>query len=108
MDFFEVVKMFVLNYLGFFLLMDFLYILLLIIFSLMIIVFVILEKRKNIVFLWNGFFLKLWKKYFIKISSILFIVGLVFYLLIFFFVISVFFKNGLGNFDYLVVIIEKG
>ncbi len=51
--------------------------------------------------------LKLWKKYSIKISSILFTVGLVSYLSIFS-VISAFFKNGLGNPDYPVAIIEKG
>ena len=88
--------------------MDFPYTLLLIIPSLMIIALATLEKRKNTVSLWNGLPLKLWKKYSIKISSILFTVGLVSYLSIFLSVISAFFKNGLGNPDYPVAIIEKG
>ncbi|MDU4851926.1 MAG: ABC transporter permease, partial [Enterococcus faecalis] len=94
----EVAKMPALNYLGFLLSMDFL----------MIIALATLEKRKNTVSLWNGLPLKLWKKYSIKISSILFTVGLVSYLSIFLSVISAFFKNGLGNPDYPVAIIEKG
>ncbi|BDX50414.1 ABC transporter permease [Enterococcus faecalis] len=104
----EVAKMPALNYLGFLLSMDFPYTLLLIIPSLMIIALATLEKRKNTVSLWNGLPLKLWKKYSIKISSILFTVGLVSYLSIFLSVISAFFKNGLGNPDYPVAIIEKG
>ena len=52
--------------------------------------------------------LKTMEKYSIKISSILFTVGLVSYLSIFLSVISAFFKNGLGNPDYPVAIIEKG
>ena len=74
----------------------------------MIIALATLEKRKNTVSLLNGLPLKLWKKYSIKISSILFTVGLVSYLSIFLSVISAFFKNGLGNPDYPVAIIEKG
>lgn len=104
----EVAKMPALNYLGFLLSMDFPYTLLLIIPSLMIIALATLEKRKNTVSLWNGLPLKLWEKYSIKISSILFTVGLVSYLSIFLSVISAFFKNGLGNPDYPVAIIEKG
>ncbi|HGW6172333.1 TPA: ABC transporter permease [Enterococcus faecalis] len=104
----EIAKMPALNYLGFLLSMDFPYTLLLIIPSLMIIALATLEKRKNTVSLWNGLPLKLWKKYSIKISSILFTVGLVSYLSIFLSVISAFFKNGLGNPDYPVAIIEKG
>ncbi|MGC3657931.1 ABC transporter permease, partial [Enterococcus faecalis] len=76
----EVAKMPALNYLGFLLSMDFPYTLLLIIPSLMIIAHATLEKRKNTVSLWNGLPLKQWKKYSIKISSILFTVGLVSYL----------------------------
>lgn len=104
----EVAKMPALNYLGFLLSMDFPYTLLLIIPSLMIIALATLEKRKNTVSLWNGLPLKLWEKYSIKISSILFTVGLVSYLSIFLSAISAFFKNGLGNPDYPVAIIEKG
>ena len=103
----EVAKMPALNYLGFLLSMDFPYTLLLIIPSLMIIALATLEKEKYCFFMeWPS--LKTMEKYSIKISSILFTVGLVSYLSIFLSVISAFFKNGLGNPDYPVAIIEKG
>ena len=87
----EVAKMPALNYLGFLLSMDFPYTLLLIIPSLMIIALATLEKEKYCFFMeWPS--LKTMEKYSIKISSILFTVGLVSYLSIFLSVISAFFK----------------
>ena len=91
MDSSEVAKMPALNYLGFLLSMDFPYTLLLIIPSLMIIALATLEKEKYCFFMeWTS--LKTMEKYSIKISSILFTVGLVSYLSIFLSVISAFFK----------------